>query len=189
MTVNCATDGDSADLPLLTTTISGTTTNGAERRSKTPPLPGKIDSSSSPELNREPQMAKMPWYPRDFASSTRGWPLVPCGALRELLDVQWDMGSLPADSHELRPLSRATPAQWRFAWKYIEPKFLLALKAAGEILVLKYTGARPSIISTGRAPAVGQETTFDGAGANDPYTLKCRSVTDRYQIGQRSLVH
>jgi hypothetical protein len=84
---------------------------------------GKIDSASRPEPNHTPQMAKLPWYPRDFASSTRGWPLLPCGALRELLDAQWDMGSLPADLHELRPLSRATPAQWKVVWKYIEPKF------------------------------------------------------------------
>jgi len=88
---------------------------------KTPPP--KLALSSDAEPERSPQMAKMPWYPRDFASSTRGWPLEACGAYRELLDAQWDMGSLSADSEELRPLSRATPAQWRVAWKYIEPKF------------------------------------------------------------------
>jgi uncharacterized protein YdaU (DUF1376 family) len=82
----------------------------------------KILSPSAPPFHR------MPWYPRDFASSTRGWPLAARGAYRELLDAQWDMGgvdvgTLPDDEEILRGIVGATPAEWKVAWRYVEPKF------------------------------------------------------------------
>ena len=94
----------------------------------TPPLApviGTINPSSDADAERSPQMAKMPWYPRDFASATRGWPLAARGAYRELLDAQWDMGSLPEDPAELRAIVAATPAEWRISWKFVGPKFLI----------------------------------------------------------------
>jgi len=87
------------------------------------PVIGKIDPGGGAEHERAPQMAKMPWYPRDFASATRGWPLVARGAYRELLDAQWDMGDLPDDHRELRSIAIATPAEWRISWPFIAPKF------------------------------------------------------------------
>lgn len=77
-----------------------------------------------------PRFYRMPWIPRDFASSTRTWPLVARAVYRELLDAQWDIGgmsigTLPDDADELRLLARATPTEWRIAWKYVEPKFPL----------------------------------------------------------------
>lgn len=70
----------------------------------------------------------MAWYPRDFVCSTRTWPLEARGVYRELLDAQWDMGgsgvgTLPDDEEQLRELARATPEQWRIAWRLVEPKF------------------------------------------------------------------
>jgi uncharacterized protein YdaU (DUF1376 family) len=70
----------------------------------------------------------MPWYPRDFASSTRGWPLSARAIYRELLDAQWDMGgsspgTLPTDEAQLRKIAAATTSEWRAAWPYVEPKF------------------------------------------------------------------
>jgi uncharacterized protein YdaU (DUF1376 family) len=70
-------------------------------------------------------MARMPWYPRDFASSTRGWPLIARGLYRELLDVQWDMGSLPAEPGDLRAIIGASPREWSIAWPFVEPKLPL----------------------------------------------------------------
>lgn len=72
--------------------------------------------------------ARMPFYPRDFASSTRTWPLVARAVYRELLDAQWDLGgseigTLPDDEKQLRELVRATPREWSVAWKFVEPKF------------------------------------------------------------------
>lgn len=62
-----------------------------------------------------PAFARMPWFPRDFASSTRGWPLVARAIYRELLDAQWDaggssVGTLPADEQLLRAIAGASPA-------------------------------------------------------------------------------
>ncbi len=68
----------------------------------------------------------MPWYPRDFASSTRGWPLIARGVYRELLDAQWDLGSLPADPKRLQAICGATDEEWVIAWPEIESKFPLA---------------------------------------------------------------
>lgn len=75
-----------------------------------------------------PQFARMPWYPRDFASSTRGWPLIARAVYRELLDAQWDMGGsqaaiLPDDPEQLREICRATKAEWDTAWKFVAAKF------------------------------------------------------------------
>jgi uncharacterized protein YdaU (DUF1376 family) len=68
------------------------------------------------------------WYPRDFASATRGWPLVARGLYHALLDAQWDIGgctvgTLPDDEKQLQLIAAATPAEWRQAWPYVEPKF------------------------------------------------------------------
>jgi uncharacterized protein YdaU (DUF1376 family) len=92
---------------------------------KTPtlaPVIGTINPNGAEESDRSPQMAKMPWYPRDFASATRGWPLVARGAYRELLDAQWDMGTLPADPRELRLIVAATPKEWAMCWPLLESK-------------------------------------------------------------------
>jgi uncharacterized protein YdaU (DUF1376 family) len=80
-----------------------------------------VDASGAADRD-QPQMARLPWYPRDFASATRGWPVTARGVYRELLDTQWDMASLPADPRELRALIGATPNEWK-AWVLIEPKF------------------------------------------------------------------
>ena len=83
------------------------------------------DGRANGEDTRTPQMSRMPWYPRDFASSTRGWPLAARGAYRELLDAQWDLGSLPAEPGQLRALAGATPREWNTAWRFIESKMPL----------------------------------------------------------------
>ena len=70
-----------------------------------------------------PQHAKLPWYPRDFASSTRGWPVTARGVYRELLDAEWDLGSLPESPRELQMLAGATANEWKRSWPLIAPKF------------------------------------------------------------------
>jgi uncharacterized protein YdaU (DUF1376 family) len=70
-----------------------------------------------------PNLFMMPWFPRDFLASTRGWRLIPRAIYRELLDAQWEQGGLPADPAELRVLIGATPAEWRAGWPQVEPKF------------------------------------------------------------------
>lgn len=71
-------------------------------------------------------LPRMPWYPRDFRSSTLLWPLVARGVYRELLDLSWDLGGLPADPDDLREILRASLEEWKRAWPYIEPKFPIA---------------------------------------------------------------
>ncbi len=79
----------------------------------------------------DPQFSRLPWYPRDFASSTMLWPLVARGAYRELLDLQWNLSSvtrpgvLPDDPEGLRVAIRATALEWKIAWPCVEPKFPL----------------------------------------------------------------
>lgn len=55
--------------------------------------------------------------------STRGWSITAKGVYREMLDAQWDMGALPAESKELAILIGATPAEWRIGWAKCESKF------------------------------------------------------------------
>ncbi len=68
-------------------------------------------------------MARLPWYPRDFASSTQGWPLISRAVYRELLDASWDLGGLPADPEILRRIVGATPSEWDAAWPLVAAKF------------------------------------------------------------------
>ena len=75
-----------------------------------------------------PPFHRMPWYPRDFASATRAWPLVARGLYHALLDAQWDIGgssvgTLPDDVKQLQRIAAATPAEWRQAWPFVGPKF------------------------------------------------------------------
>jgi uncharacterized protein YdaU (DUF1376 family) len=75
-----------------------------------------------------PQFSRMPFYPRDFRSSTLGWPLIARGAYLELLAAQWDqggsnVGTLPADPEALRMMIGAVPDEWAIAWRFIELKF------------------------------------------------------------------
>ena len=76
-----------------------------------------------------PSFPRMPWYPRDFASSTRTWPFAARGVYRELLDAQWDIGGslpgvLPDDPNQLRELARGvSEADWKVAWRFVARKF------------------------------------------------------------------
>jgi len=64
----------------------------------------------------------LPWYPASFMSSTRGWGLAARAIYRELLDSQWDMGSVSADPASLQKLIGATATEWK-SWPIVEPKF------------------------------------------------------------------
>ena len=35
-----------------------------------------VDHGAPPGGDREPQVPRMHWYPRDFGGTTRGWPLI-----------------------------------------------------------------------------------------------------------------
>jgi hypothetical protein len=79
-------------------------------------------------IDLPPQFAWLKWYPRDFRSSTLGWPLVARAVFRELIDAQWDqggasIGTLPDDEDALRAIAGANVAEWKLAWRYVEPKF------------------------------------------------------------------
>jgi hypothetical protein len=65
----------------------------------------------------------LPWFPAAFAGSTRGWPLIAKGGYRELLDANWDQGSLPIDPEELRTLIGTTKREWKVIWSRCEEKF------------------------------------------------------------------
>jgi uncharacterized protein YdaU (DUF1376 family) len=76
----------------------------------------------------DPQFARLPWYPRDFASSTRGWSLTARGIYRELLDAQWDKGGsspgfLPDHPEQLRMIAGASRNEWKVGWPVVAPKF------------------------------------------------------------------
>jgi uncharacterized protein YdaU (DUF1376 family) len=51
------------------------------------------------------------------------WPLIARAVYRELLDLSWDAGGLPADPEELRALVRASEQEWERAWPLVEGKF------------------------------------------------------------------
>ena len=73
---------------------------------------------------RLPNLYMMPWFPRDFMASTRGWPILSRAIYRELLDCQWEQGGLSTDTAELRKLIDVTAVEWRAGWPRVAPKFV-----------------------------------------------------------------
>jgi uncharacterized protein YdaU (DUF1376 family) len=70
-----------------------------------------------------PGLPRLPWYPRDFASATRGWPLVARAVYRELLDASWDVGGLPNDEVLLKKMAGASTREWNRAWPLVREKW------------------------------------------------------------------
>lgn len=68
-------------------------------------------------------LTMMPWFPRDFLSATRGWSVTAKGVYRELLDAQWEMGTLPKQAENLRKTIGASLREWNQGWKLCECKF------------------------------------------------------------------
>lgn len=81
-------------------------------------LAGRRQTKQSSE-----RLAWYPWYPSDWLSETRGWSLLERGLRHELLDCQWDLGTLPASPGELQALVSASPAEWRQAWPRVQASF------------------------------------------------------------------
>ena len=130
-------------------------------------------------MNNPPQFPWLKWFPRDFASSTRGWPLVARAVYRELLDAQWDIGGsgagvLPDDDLQLRELARASVAEWKVAWRFVSRKFPRV--AAG--------GRQNARLEEHRKAAISE---FQARRKGARKTNAKRWGGDRSAIGQRSL--
>lgn len=72
----------------------------------------------------EKSMPMLPWWPGAFMTSTRGWSVTARGVYRELLDAQWDMGTLPAEPADLRRIIGATEVEWAEGWTRCASKFI-----------------------------------------------------------------
>jgi len=69
----------------------------------------------------------MPWFIADFRLSTAGWPRVARHAFRDLLEIQWDRGVLPASETELAALCDLPLAMFQAHWRArIRAKFVRA---------------------------------------------------------------
>lgn len=74
-------------------------------------------------MSEQKSLAMMPWFPRDFISATRHLALAERGAYRELLDHQWELGSLPNDETRLARILGITIEEFRSIWAVIKDKF------------------------------------------------------------------
>jgi uncharacterized protein YdaU (DUF1376 family) len=82
-------------------------------------------TAASRERGASPS-ARLAWYPfftGDWLSETRGWPLVARAVYHELLNAQWDLGTLPEDTAQLRTLVGATLREWKVAWPFVVEQF------------------------------------------------------------------
>ena len=104
-----------------------------------------------------PQMARLPWFPRDFASSTQGWPLIARAVYRELLDASWDIGGLPGDPEILYRIVGATPAEWDAAWPLVATKFEAG--ADGKLRNARLEDHRTKAIELARRRSAGARKT------------------------------
>lgn len=66
----------------------------------------------------------MPWYPDQFAGSTRCFSFNERSAYRALLDVQWAIGPLPSDPLRLAEAIGMDPADFSKAWEVVGAKFV-----------------------------------------------------------------
>ena len=65
------------------------------------------------------------WFPRDFMSSktVRRMSVTAKGVFRELLDLQWEDGSVPTDQDEAREIIGATGEEWAAFAKFFDVCF------------------------------------------------------------------
>jgi hypothetical protein len=82
----------------------------------------------APEAVPKSRLFYFPVKVGDFLAETLGWPWDAVAGFHALRLAQWAMGALPADPNQLRKLVGASHAQWRIAWRYLEPKFPLVGK-------------------------------------------------------------
>lgn len=71
--------------------------------------------------NRE--LPTMPWYPDQFAASTRHWTWEERALYRDMLDLQWQLGVLPDDEKRLSSAIRLHLRRFRRLWKRVGEKF------------------------------------------------------------------
>lgn len=66
----------------------------------------------------------MPWFPNDFRASTAGWTFDEKALYRELLDIEWDHGSIPADLNRIMLLAGLSSDRFEAAWPMVSTKFV-----------------------------------------------------------------
>jgi hypothetical protein len=62
-------------------------------------------------------------YPGDNLCASRGWSAAVVGVYHILRDIQWDCGSLPVESEDIRRLAGIQPRDWRAAWPLVQSHF------------------------------------------------------------------
>ena len=134
-----------------------------------------------PRIEPVPVPAKafpmLPWFPAAFMSSTRGWTVTARGIYRELLDCQWEMGSLPANTAALQRLIGATAKEWR-SWPGVETKFPVGPDGLRRNLTLEkhrsesfklYAKHRRGADATNTKRWGSRVNQIDNAGGNDDF--------------------
>src|SRR5689334_11591018 len=110
----------------------------------------------------------MPWFTGDFMRETRGWSVTAKGLYRELIDMQWDMGSLPEDGNRIFAISGATQEEWEKGWHLCEPKFPVVngkrINPRIEALRAKVSELSTSRSAAGKAGAAARWSGSDGKG-------------------------
>ena len=126
----------------------------------------------------------MPWYPGDFIRSTRGWSVTARGVYRELLDAQWDMGSLPADTKSLRGMIGATPAEWKAGWSRCADKFPVCADDVRRNPVLEHHRER-ALRALERKAAGGKATAAKRWGSDSQASSSANSLATAELITKR----
>lgn len=71
--------------------------------------------------NRELPM--MPWFPKEFAAATSTWSFAERSAYRALLDVQWELGTIPDESWRLAQAIGMPLEEFEAIWPMVRRKF------------------------------------------------------------------
>lgn len=66
----------------------------------------------------------MPWYPDQFAASTVAWTWLERSLYRCLLDVQWQLGSLPTEPARISLCVGFPEEEFKRAWSTVSKKFV-----------------------------------------------------------------
>ena len=73
----------------------------------------------------KPELAMLPWWPRDYLAATRGFSLAERGAYTDLLWLAWDMGALPNDPKRLARMLGVSGQEFDEVWPAIKDKFVV----------------------------------------------------------------
>jgi uncharacterized protein YdaU (DUF1376 family) len=115
----------------------------------------------------------MPFYWRDWATSTRTLSAAAKGCYIDLLAHAWGAGSVPLDSEERRRITGVDRAEWRRVWPQLEPRWM---EKDGALVNRRQEEVREKQALASKAGKASAEARAAAAGTAQPTTFRSNGI-------------